>query len=92
MDRLNRIDLYLNYNERIEHIDIELEETYKTLEENKVYIKNLETIIDNENVEIERLNNIINELEKYLIEYSQDLEFTCYANTFLEKLRELKGE
>ena len=42
--------------------------------------------------EIERLNNIIKELEKYLIEYSQDLEFRCYANTFLEKLQELKGD
>lgn len=34
--------------------------------------------------------NIIDELEKYLLEYSQDLEFRCYANTFLNKLKELK--
>lgn len=40
--------------------------------------------------EIERLNNIIDELEKYLKEYSQDLEFRCYANTFLEILNKLK--
>lgn len=31
-------------------------------------------------------------LEKCLLEYSQDLEFRCYANTFLNKLKELKGE
>ena len=42
--------------------------------------------------EIERLNNIINGIEKYLIECSQDLEFRCYANNFLDKLRELKGD
>lgn len=36
-------------------------------------------------------NNIINELEKFLIEYSQDLEFRCYANAFLDKLQELKN-
>lgn len=47
--------------------------------ENKSYLK-----------EIERLNNIIDELEKYLLEYSQDLEFRCYADTFLDKLKELK--
>lgn len=57
-------------------------------EQNKALL-NYINILERDN---ERLNNIINELEKYLIEYSQDLEFTCYANTFLEKLRELKGE
>ena len=50
-----------------------------------------DTLVDLKN-ENERLNNIINELEKYLIEYSQDLEFRCYANTFLDKLRKLKGD
>lgn len=48
-------------------------------------------IINSNIKEIERLNNIINELEKYLIEYSQDLEYRCYANMFLDKLAELKG-
>ena len=86
MDRLNRIDLYLNYNSKIEHIDIELEETYKTLEENKVYIKNLETIIDNENVEIERLNNIIKEAREYIESYMPNYDFD---KTNLIKLLEI---
>lgn len=50
------------------------------------------TYIEGLEQENKRLNNIIEELEKYLIEYSQDLEFRCYANTFLEKIQELKGD
>ena len=42
--------------------------------------------------ELERYKNIIDELEKWAIEYSQDLEFRCYMDTMLEKLQELKGE
>ena len=53
--------------------------------------RELEKTIENTLEEIERLNNIINELEKYLKEYSNDLEFRCYANMFLDKLQELKG-
>ena len=41
--------------------------------------------------EIERLNKIINELEKWAKEYLQDMEFRCYMNMMIDKLRELKG-
>ena len=44
--------------------------------------------------EIERLNNIINELEKYIKEQCWKDEWgvdTIYTNSLLEKLQELKG-
>lgn len=46
-------------------------------------------IIDSKQKEIERLNNIINELEKWLKERSGDVSF-AYHHT-LNKLQELKG-
>lgn len=61
---------------------------------NHIVNANIELVDDNKMLkeENERLNNIINELEKYLKGYSNDLEFRCYANMFLDKLQELKGE
>ena len=75
---------------------------YKTREDTKeldfnspngmTMLKTVEMITTPYLEEIERLNNIINELENYLKEYSNDLEFRCYANMFLDKLQELKEE
>ena len=45
----------------------------------------------NKNNEIERLNNIINELEKYLIEQVEKSYSNDYDNV-LDKLDELKGD
>lgn len=48
-----------------------------------------EIIINNQRKEIERLNNIINELEQWLKERSGDISFAYYYT--LNKLQELKG-
>ena len=50
--------------------------------------------IEEKDREIERLNNIINELEEYLKENSKDLQFECsrYYKDVLDKLKGLKGE
>ena len=53
------------------------------------------------NEEIERLNNIINELEKYIIDFKEDYEKNefqpnakvyIYWKDLIDKLQELKGE
>jgi hypothetical protein len=48
-------------------------------------------IADKQQEEIERLNNIINELEKYLIEQVEKSYSNDYDNV-LDKLDELKGD
>lgn len=59
--------------------------------------------LDNCNLqqEIERLNNIINELEKYIIDFKEDYEKNefqpnakvyIYWKDLIDKLQELKGE
>ena len=53
-------------------------------------IKHLLNKLDENNKEIERLNNIINELEKYLIEQVEKSYSNDYDNV-LDKLDELKG-
>jgi hypothetical protein len=61
----------------------------KNFELNQLLSDDIEIVLN----EIERLNNIINDMKKFLKEYSQDLEFRCYADYFLNKLLELcKGE
>jgi len=59
------------------------------------YITNLQQKVEEKNKEIDRLNNIINELEKYLIEHideyrdmEQDAMFEF--GLVLDKLKELK--
>lgn len=46
--------------------------------------------IEEKDKEIERLNNIINELEKWLIEDSKTCDDT-YCSSVLDKIQELKG-
>lgn len=56
----------------------------------KTRCRELEETIENTLKEIERLNNIINELEKYLIEQVEKSYSNDYDNV-LDKLDELKG-
>ena len=53
-------------------------------------LEELITAYDEKDQEIERLNNIINELEKYLIEQVERSYSNDYDNV-LDKLDELKG-
>ena len=53
-------------------------------------LEELITAYDEKDKEIERLNNIINELEKYLIEQVERSYSNDYDNV-LDKLDELKG-
>ena len=65
------------------------------IKEKDLLIQELRDTIDNQKEEIDRLNNIINELEKYLIEHideyremEQDAMFEF--GLVLDKLKELK--
>jgi len=69
----------LNLKAKICHLD---------LKENT--IANLLTSANKVQEEIERLNNIIDELEKYLLEQTKDSFFRFYANAYLSKLYDLK--
>ena len=53
--------------------------------------ENLHKELEEKDKEIEKLNNIINELEKYLIEQVEKSYSNDYDNV-LDKLDELKGE
>ena len=56
-------------------------------------IQELRDTIDNQKEEIDRLNNIINELEKWLKELKDMESFAdnlAIINTILDKLKELK--
>ena len=56
------------------------------------YLKDIDSYFNTQDKEIERLNNIINELEKYLkeqIQKSWEIEEQCYENIYNE-LQELK--
>ena len=58
----------------------------------KIYYSEFQ-IIDEKDKEIDRLNNIINELEKWLIEQSEKIwDDNNYLDDVLDKLKELKGE
>ena len=58
-------------------------------------IKVVRPIIDEKDKEIERLNNIINELENYIVEnsFGNPANNCCVIETYkiLDKLQELKG-
>lgn len=58
------------------------------------WIVELRKKVWDKNKEINRLNNIIDELEKFLKENSKDLQFECsrYYKDILDKLKELKGD
>ena len=66
----------------------------------KDYIKDLQQKVEEKNKEIDRLSNIINELEKWLIEQDKYLHsnhiFEDYQLTYcaivLDKLKELKED
>lgn len=47
-------------------------------------------LVKEKDKEIERLNNIINKIEEYLLEQTKDGFFRIYANAYLSKLYDLK--
>ena len=65
---------------------------YEKLEDYEEQVKKAK-LCDNKDKEIERLNNIINELEKWAKEELEHPNWaSCGARCMLNKLQELKGE
>lgn len=69
---------------------------YKKSMEDLTYDMDIEHLLrtckalDYQQKEIERLNNIINKIEEYLLEQTKDSFFRIYANAYLSKLYDLK--
>ena len=84
-----------SYKELYEEYLICDQERYKLLEENqklKIDISARETVVDEKQQEIDRLNNILDELEKYIKTEIPEEEFVnseWYVN-ILDKLKALK--
>ena len=77
----------INYIETLEAKSLQVDDYFK--QRNELYISNQE-----KDKEIERLNNIINELEKYIKESCWKDDWgveSIYVETLLNKLQELKG-
>ena len=67
--------------------------TYKEQDEYKEYLNTIiETITKEKDKEIERLNNIINELEKYLFSQLQEYGGGGLVQEYYDKLKELKNK
>lgn len=74
-------------------IDEIIEQCNELLDDKTYFLQTIELTKEEINIliqEIERLNNIINEYEKFLKEFSNDIEFRSYADYFLNKFLEIK--